>query len=448
MAQQELKDKIPPHDSEAERSALGSMMLEQQAVIDSLTLLKPEDFYSNANAKVFRAIQSLSNKGGVRPDIITVCDELKQAGELDSSGGEAYVSSLTNSVPTAANIKYYIDIIKDRALRRSLLVISSKIAAKAYEIPEDSYQILEKAQQYIFELIEQKQYYKYRDIKSLLHDTINWMEENLDKEFTGLTCGFSEIDHLTSGFQKSEMIVIGARPSIGKTALALNMAANIAIMQKKPVAFFSLEMAGEQLMMRVLAAEAEIDTRSIKRQTNTEKSNSFNKIGHAAGRLSDAPLFVEDIPNMSLIDLRTQARHVREVEKVEIIFIDYLGLISMENTYMPRYEQVSEISRSIKSLARELAIPVVVLSQVGRQSEGAKPTLANLRDSGAVEQDADVVILLHRDRENSNTEEAPPEFLITDVYVEKNRNGPTGMAKLAYYKNWTKFKNYDWRKDN
>ena len=233
------------------------------------------------------------------------------------------------------------------------------------------------------------------------------------------------------------MIVIGARPSIGKTALALNIAANIAFQQRIPTAFFSLEMRDTQLGMRLLSSEAQIDMKTIRTQIESVRSASFNKIVNASVRIHEAPLYIEDVPNMQLMDLRTQARHICEKEKVEIIFIDYLGLIGIENNYAPRFEQVSEISRSIKGLARELNIPIIVLSQVGRGSEGQPPTLANLRDSGAVEQDADVVMLLHRERKLPD-ETSDPTFP-TDVEIAKNRNGPTGKIQLRYTPKYTRF---------
>jgi replicative DNA helicase len=456
MAQQTIRDKVPPHNEDAEKAALGAMLLEPDAAAGAVPLIDAEDFYSPANGKIFSAIRSIYDSGGGKKiDIISVCDELQRTGSLDAAGGEAYVLSLTNVVPTAANIQYYIELVHDSSLRRSLIAVASKMSAKAYDVSENSKEILEKAQQYVFELIEAKQSNRYKTIKESIHETIRWMELNLDKEYTGITCGFSGIDYYTSGFQKSEMVVIGARPSIGKTALALNMAANIAVQQKIPAAFFSLEMPNTLLTMRLLAAEAEVDTKHIRTMTTTEKSRNFNKILHEATRVYESPLFIEAVPNMNLFDLRTQARRMREVEKVEIIFIDYIGLVQPDFTntsgYTPVWEQVSQISRSIKSLARELDIPIVVLSQVGRESEGEKPTLANIRGSGSVEQDADVVILMHRDRTKDKDKdgdgERKPEtdFFETEIIVAKNRNGPTGKITLAYYPKWTKFVNYDKR---
>jgi replicative DNA helicase len=436
-----LKDKIPPHNDDAERAALGAMLLENEAVAKAVTRLAPDDFYSLANGKIFRAIKNISDKGGLKPDIISVCDELGQLGQLDAAGGEAYVSSLTTVVPTAANIDYYVDLIKDNATRRALIGIASKITAKAHDISLESKEILENAQHFIYQLIEEQQHFQYKPVRDVIKQAFISLEEMFEKEFTGVRSGYREIDELTRGFQKSEMIVIGARPSIGKTALALNMAANIAFRHKIPTGFFSLEMDDSLLVQRFLAAEASVDLKKVRTQIESEKARSFSRIQDAAARIYDAPLFIEDVANMKLLDLRTQSRHLREKEGVEIIFVDYLGLINNQSN-LPRYEQVSEISRSIKGLARELKIPIVVLSQLGRTSEGSAPSIAHLRDSGSIEQDADVVMLLHRDQRGIDPNDGK-DFLPTSVEVAKNRNGPTGKVTLAYYPKYTRFERMD-----
>jgi len=439
---QEFKDKIAPHNEDAERAALGAMLLDNEAVAAALPLLDHEDFYSPANGKVYKAICALNEKGANKPDILTVCDELQREGQLDSAGGEAYVAALTNVVPTTANIGNYIELIKDCSLRRSVIRACSKLSASAYDISIEARESLEEAQKTIFSLIEKKQRHNFRPLKDVYLTSLKWIDEVMNNEYTGVTTGFTEIDKLTSGFQKSEMVVIGARPSIGKTALALNMAQNIAIIQRKPAAFFSLEMPEKFIGQRILASEAEVNFRDLYRIRNTQmQENEFNKILAASDRSMDAPLFIEDMPNMRLFDLRTQARHACEVHKVEIIFIDYLGLIAMDNIYQSRYEQVSEISRSIKSLARELDIPIVVLSQLARSAEGNKPNLAEIRESGAIEQDADVVLLMNRDR-NKKEDDPDPDSSLTEIEVAKNRNGATGRVTLVFYPKHQRFKNY------
>lgn len=435
-----IKDKIPPHNEDAERAALGAMLLDSEAAPAAQQYLRPEDFYSTANGRVYKAILALYDDGGKKADIITVRDALQQAGDLEAAGGEAYIASLTDVVPTSANIEYYAQIVQDCALRRALIHAASKISAYSYDISEDSSILLEKAQQLIFDLTDRKRTLNFRSVHETVPEAIERIEKLFHSKsaFTGVPSGFEELDRMTSGFQNAEMIVIGARPSIGKTAFALNMAANISVQNRRPAAFFTLEMTDVALATRLISSEAHVDSNSLK--TGFVRQSDFHRILDAAGRIYDAPLYTVDMPNMKLLDLRTQARRLRSMKQVEIIFIDYLGLISMEDTRTPRFEQVSEISRSLKGLARELNIPVVALSQIGRPSEGARPNLASLRDSGAVEQDADVVMFLHRERKQEvQTGEAAPEVIETELIIAKQRNGPVGTVTLGFRPKYTEF---------
>ncbi|MDR3356340.1 MAG: replicative DNA helicase [Spirochaetaceae bacterium] len=435
-----IKDKIPPHNEDAERAALGAMLLDSEALPVAQQYLRPEDFYSAANGRVYKAIRALYDDGGRKADIITVRDALQQAGDLEAAGGEAYIASLTNVVPTSANIEYYAQIVQDCALRRALIQAASKISAYSYDISEDSGLLLERAQQLIFDLTDRKRVLNFRSVHETVPEAIERIEKLFHSKsaFTGVPSGFEELDRMTSGFQNAEMIVIGARPSIGKTAFALNIASNIAVQSRRPAAFFTLEMTDIALATRLISFEAHVDSNALK--TGFIKQADFHKILDAAGRIYDAPLYTVDMPNMKLFDLRTQARRLRSMKQVEIIFIDYLGLISMEDTRMPRFEQVSEISRSLKGLARELNIPIVALSQIGRPSEGSRPNLASLRDSGAVEQDADVVIFLHRERkQEAQPAESPPEIIETELIIAKQRNGPVGTVTLGFRPKYTEF---------
>jgi replicative DNA helicase len=435
-----LKDKIPPHNGEAERAALGAMLLDTEALKTAEKYLRPEDFYSAANGRIYKAIRSLWDNGGNKADIITVRDALEKSGELEAAGGEPYIASLTNVVPSTANIEYYALIVQECSLRRALIRAAARISADSYNISEDTGLLLEKAQQLVFELTERKRGgLNYRSMQETVPEVIDRLEMLMSRKemLTGVPSGFDKLDMLTCGFQKSEMIVIGARPSMGKTAFALNIAANITINEKRPAAFFTLEMTDIALGTRLLSSESHVDSNAIK--TGFINQSNFPRILEAAARMYDAPLYTVDRPNMKLLDLRAQARSLRSEKKVEIIFIDYLGLIGMENNSMPRYEQVSEISRSLKALARELNIPVVVLSQVGRPAEGDRPTLASLRDSGAVEQDADIVMFLHRGRQEPKENEPYPESLETELIIAKNRNGPVGTIKLSFRPKFTQF---------
>ncbi|GMO23516.1 MAG: replicative DNA helicase [Termitinemataceae bacterium] len=443
MAYDQLKDKIPPHNEDAEKATLGAMMLDSQAIAAAAVTLIQDDFYSIANGKVFKAILDLNNDGGQKPDILTVCSKLEQMGELESAGGKAYVSSLTNDVPSSANIEYYAKVVQDCAFRREIIRVSAQMTAKSYDISEEAYQLIEHTQKLIFALTARNS--KITSVTT--HETVPIAMEKLQKlarnntAFTGVASGFSGLDKMTAGFQPSDMIVIGARPSVGKTAIALNMATHIAVKEKKPVAFFTLEMSSEAITQRLLSTESMVRHDSVR--TGFLSSADKAKLVNAAGVLYDAPISIVDVPNMKLLELRTEARKLRSQNNVEIIFIDYLGLISTDERYNNIYEQVSYISRSIKGLARELEIPIVILAQVGRSAQNERPNLASLRDSGAIEQDADVVMFLHRENKKKSddykTENDQNEMQDIELIVAKQRNGATGEIKLGYRANTLKF---------
>jgi replicative DNA helicase len=436
-----LKDRIPPHNDEAEQATLGALLLDDEAVATAIRYLRPDDFYSNANRRVYKAILNLFNQGR-KADIITVIEELRQMGELDLSGGPSYIASLTNVVPSSANIDYYAKIVQDSSVRRSLLRISADISTRSYDEVQESRMIVEDAQRQIFELTDNRQTLTYKSAKEIVPKTIEAIEKlyNTKDAFTGIPSGLGGLDAMTSGFQKSELIIIGARPSVGKTALALTMASHIAIKDKIPTGFFTLEMSDMALMQRLISSEARIESEKIR--TGLLKPSDFHSLMEAAGRIYEAPLYIVDMPNMKLLDLRAQARRLKTQQKVEIIFIDYLTLISSENYQLPRHEQIAEISRSLKSLARELDIPVVALSQVRRDAEGKRPTLSDIRESGSIEQDADVVMFLHRERESDKrNEEERSKAITTELIVAKQRNGPTGTVEIVFLPSYTKFEN-------
>ncbi len=426
------KDKLPPHDIDAENATLGALLLDSDAIDAVIHYIRPENFYSMQNRKIFAAILALYTEGK-NVDLITLSEKLRLDGELDSAGGPAYLASLTDTVPTSANIEYYAQIVLDRSIRRKLLSISAKISADCHSETEQSRTILENAQKQLFELTDASQLALINSPKELIPDAIGAIErlyKNKDS-YTGIPSGFSDLDSLTSGFQNSELIIIGARPSVGKTALALSMAANIAVKKNVPAAFFSLEMSGMQLMLRILSAEAHVSAHSIR--TGFLKLAEMEVIQDAASRVYEAPLYFVDMPNMRLLDLRAVARRLRIQYEVSIIFIDYLTLITSENTFVPRHEQIAEISRSLKALARELDIPIVALSQVRRDAEGKMPTLADLRESGSIEQDADVVMFLHRERGTGE------EIVETKLIVAKQRNGPVGDIDILFRPKYTEF---------
>jgi replicative DNA helicase len=435
-----LKDKVPPHNEEAEQAALGAMLLDNDSSDTAIQYLTPEDFYSNANRRVYKAILSLFNQGRQKADIITVIAELRQAGELEGAGGPSYVASLTNVVPSSANIDYYAKIVQDCSLRRSLIRVSAEINTRSFDESVESRVVLEETQKKIFELAEHRHVVSVKSMKDLMPDTIDKIQElyQSKKQYSGIPSGFEDLDNLTSGFQPSELIIIGARPSMGKTALALSMASNITMGQKIPAAFFSLEMSDLALGFRLISAEAKIESERIK--ARLLKPQDYNNLMQAAGRLYEAPLYIVDIPGITIMDLRVQARRLRTLEKVEIIFIDYLTLITSENNQIPRHEQIAEISRSLKGLARELGVPIVALSQLTREAEKERPNLANIRASGAIEQDADMVIFIHRERESDKKPDKSGENDSTaELIIAKQRNGPVGFVKVAFVKEYAKF---------
>jgi replicative DNA helicase len=436
---QTTRDKTPPHDDELEKAAIGSLLEDAEAVAAAIQQhLRADDFYSHANQRIFEAVLSLDGKG-LRPDIQTVVQELKHLGKLDEAGGASYVSGLTTVIPSSANIEYYAQMVRNYSLKRSLLKVASQIGVSAYDESKDSREVLEEVQQYIFELSDDRQVVTSRKIGEVLKETIDIID-NVRKSknpITGISTGFKTLDELTAGFQREEFIIIGARPSVGKTALALNMAANIAFHKKIPTAFFSLEMSGNALVHRLISSEAMVQAQNLR--SGNLSIGDYKKIVDIMGVIYDKPFYIVDMPNMKLLDLRAQARKERSQRNVEIIFIDYLGLIGHENSSLPRYEQISEISRSLKSLARELHIPVVVLCQLNReaaQKEGG-PTLANLRDSGSIEQDADLVLFLNREQSKKKKNDKEEDTHVstgvipTDLIIAKQRNGPTGVVKLA-----------------
>jgi len=442
---QSTRDKTPPHDDELEQAALGSLLADNEAVDSAIQFhLRPGDFYSRANNRIYEAILSLDAKG-LRPDIQTVVQELKLMGKLDEAGGASYVSSLTTVIPSSANIDYYAQMVKNYSLKRSLLKVASQIGVNAYDESKEAKELLEEVQQHIFELSDDRQVFSSKKIREVLKETIELIDNVMKSKnpITGIPSGFDKLDQMTSGFQKDEFIIIGARPSVGKTALALNMASNMAFHQKIPTAFFSLEMSEIALAMRLISSEGSVNAQNLR--SGFLSSGEYKKIVDVMSLIYEAPFYIVDIPNMNLLNLRSQARKLRSQQQIEIIFIDYLGLIGYENNMLPRYEQISSISRSLKSLARELHIPIVVLCQLTRDAQWEAPTLAHLRDSGSIEQDADLVLFLNREqpkkskRDKEEEKPGPVDYIPTDLIVAKQRNGPTGVVKLEMVAKYAKF---------
>lgn len=435
----ELNDKIPPHSIEAEQAVLGALLLDWKSMADVVSILKSDRFYSIQNQTIYSALLKLYTNN-ITGDTISLINELTKEEKLEMAGGASYIASLTDTVPSAANIDYYAGMVVDRAVRRDLIKVSSELRASSYELNKDSNVILDSAEQKIFSLAEGNETADIHAAKDIMIKEIEIIDARFKSksDFTGIPSGFAKLDTYTSGFQNSELIIIGARPSIGKTALALSMMQNIAVDKRISCGFFSLEMPYESIGMRLLSQEARVPMSKIR--SGMLKIDDVKRIQDAASRWFEAPLYTVDTPNMRLLELRAMARRMVKNHSVKIIFIDYIGLITTENPNAPVYEQISEVSKSLKALARELEIPIVALCQVARDAEGQEPNLAQLRGSGSIEQDADVVMFIHRDR-------LKDEQVIQDakIVLAKQRNGATGDIEIAYLPTITRFEN---KKDN
>jgi replicative DNA helicase len=435
-----LKDKVPPHNDEAEVATLGALLLDSEALATVIRYLRPEDFYKTAHQRIYQSILTLFDRNAAI-DLITLTEQLRESSLLEACGGAAYIARLTSAVPTSANVKYYAQIVQECSIRRNLARIASGIISNSHNESEDVRLIIEEAERQIFEITDRQHAGTFQAAREIVPRTIEAIEKlyHTKESYIGIPTGFTDLDQLTSGFQNSEFIVIGARPSVGKTALALNMAANIAIRSKIPVGFFTLEMSAMALMQRMLASEARIRSNSLR--SGFLKPSDFHKLTEAASKIYEAPLYIEDTPSLRLLDLRALARRMKHQFNVAIVFVDYITLITAENRDLARHEQIAEISRSLKALARELDIPVVALSQVRRESEGKQPSLADLRESGSIEQDADVVIFLHRERQGEGRGDSEPRAIETEVIVAKQRNGPVGNQKITFIPEYTRFEN-------
>ena len=438
MPYNELKDKVPPHNLEAEQATLGALLLNWDAVSNVISLLDSQKFYSYQNRLIYEAMISLFRQN-IHGDTLALINELTKTGKLEEAGGAAYIASLTDLVPTAANVEFYAKIVLDQSIRRELIKISQDLKLNAFDETKESRSIIEAAEKRIFTLSDKNQTTKVYGMQEIINRTIKTIDEHYKNKssFTGIPTGFGQLDTMTSGFQNSELIILGARPSIGKTAMALSMMEHIAIDQKIPCGFFSLEMSYEMIGQRLLSQTARIPGHKIK--SGMLRQDDFVKLQNAAGRCFQAPLYIVDVPNMPLLDLKAMARRLVVNQGVKIIFIDYIGLISTDNPNAQVWEQVSEISKSLKALARELGIPIVALCQVARDAEGSEPTLAQLRGSGSIEQDADVVMFLHRDRNKTADQTDPVQD--AKLIVAKQRNGPTGDIEILFLSGYTKFEN-------
>lgn len=430
--------RVPPQNIEAEQWVLGGILIENGALFRVLEVILGEEFYREAHRKIFAAMLGLYEKNEPQ-DIVTVADFLRNRNELEDVGGMSYLATLADAVPTAVNIVHYARIIREKFILRALIQKSSEISYRCYETQDDVDDILDKAEQAIFEISQAKIKQSFYPIRHIIKDSFKKIEQLYERKelITGVPTGFDHINKLTAGFQPSDLIIIAGRPSMGKTSLALNIAQHAAIKANIPVAIFSLEMSNEQLVLRMLCAEARVDARSVRTGFLTEKD--WQKLTQAASQLSAAPIFIDDTPAISILEMRAKARRLKSEHGLGLVIIDYLQLMRSKGYAERREQEISEISRSLKAMAKELIVPVVALSQLNRRVEerpNKRPQLSDLRESGAIEQDADVIMFIYRDRiYNKNSDD-----MTAEVIIGKQRNGPTGMVKLTFLEQYSCFK--------
>ena len=437
---------LQPQSLEAEEAVLGAMMIDDAAANKAIGLLKSSSyFYKEAHRKIFEAMLILSEESNPI-DTVSVSNELKKKKSLKSVGGLYYLTGLVDKVPTAANIETYASIVKEKGILRNLISASHYMSKKAFESGEDVASILDEAEQSIFSLTQQKDNKLFQHIKPILTDAIQNLEKMQSKKgsVVGVPSGIIDLDNVTAGFRKSDLIVIAGRPSMGKTALALSVARNAALESKVPTAIFSLEMSSDQLAQRLLSSEARIDGQ--KARTGRLQPARWKDITIASGKLADAPLFIDDTPALSILDLRSRARRLKREENIELLIVDYLQLMQGPRRSENRQQEISNITQSLKALAKELDIPVIALSQLSRAVESRtdkRPVLSDLRESGAIEQDADVVIFLYRPfvYDDKKVDQKGLAYLI----VAKQRSGPTRTVKATFIDTYARFENYtDW----
>jgi len=440
--------KLPPQNIEAEKCVLGSILLESKSILEIIEKLEPDDFYLEAHRIIYKTMVTLFNRSQPQ-DIIAVTNALRDSNKLEDVGGLAYVASFTDIVPMPSNTSHYIDIILEKSILRQLISASLQINAGCYEKQGNVSNILDEAESAIFAISNSRSQSAYKSVNEFVKRSIEKVEE-LSKNndpITGVPTGFERFDALTAGLQPANLIIIAARPSMGKTALAMNIAQNAAIKSKIPVGVFSLEMSGNELAMRMLCSVGHVDLRKVRSgQLNSE--SDWARLVRAINMLESAPIYIDETPAISILELRAKARRMKIEHNIGLVIVDYLQLMRGPQHVQTREQEVSEISRSLKALAKEIYIPVIALSQLNRAMETRKnnkrPQLSDLRDSGAIEQDADVVCFIHRE-EIENPDPNFPKRGISELIIGKQRNGPTGSVRLTFLKEYTSFENLAWQ---
>lgn len=436
--------RVPPQAVDIEMAVLGAMLLEKEAISKALEILDETAFYKPAHQEIFQAMIALFERNEA-VDSITLVEELRRRGKLDQVGGPLYISDLTMRVTSAANVEYHAKIVLEKALLRGLISASTEVNSRAYNDSEDALDLLDEAEQRIFQISEKRLKKSFVPMSDAVFTTMEMLESIHGKHsgVTGVPSGFSTLDNLTGGFQRSDLVIVAGRPSMGKTAFVLSAARNAAIDHEIPVGFFSLEMSAQQLVLRLICAEARVNAHSVR--TGRLPENQWRQLSTRIGKLHQAKIFIDDTPALGILELRAKARRLKVERNVGMIIVDYLQLMQGPKSAQSREQEISQISRSLKALAKELNIPVLALSQLNRAVEARgdkRPMLADLRESGAIEQDADVVLFVHRPEQYNILEEAGKSTEgIAEIIVGKQRNGPTGDIQLAFIKDYARFEN-------
>jgi len=443
-----LAQRLPPQNLEAEVSVLGGVLLDNEALNRALEVIQEGDFYRESHRKIFAAILDLYEKN--EPvDLITLAEALKKRELLDQVGGIEYLNSLVNSVPTAANISYYAKIVKEKAILRKLINRATEIISQVYGAPGSVDDFLDQAERSIFEISQDRVRPSFYPLKDIIKSSFKTIERLYEKRqlITGVPTGFTKLDELTSGLQPSDLIIVAGRPSMGKTAFALNIATHAAAEARIPAAIFSLEMAKEQLALRMLCSEAKVDAHKLRGGFLSE--SDWPRLTRAAGALAEAPIFIDDTPGISALEMRAKSRRLKAEHNLGLVVVDYLQLMRGRADSDTREQEISDISRSLKALAKELSVPVIALSQLNRRVEergDKRPQLADLRESGAIEQDADVIIFLYRDDVYNKSDDNPNKGK-AEIIIGKQRNGPTDKFELAFLDKFTCFENLTYRQE-
>jgi len=439
-----VADRTLPHNLEAERSVLGAILLHNDAFNLAAEVIKPEDFFRDAHRRIFEKMVTLAERGNAI-DLVTLKEELGRSGEVDEVGGPAYIAALVDGVPRSTNVEHYARIIKEKATLRNLIFSANRILTNAYEAEQEADVILDEAEHAIFAIADDKVRDGFVSLRDLAQNSLDTIEKlHARKELiTGVPTGFTDLDEMTSGFQPADLIIIAARPSMGKTSLVLNIAQHVGTKTDMAVGVFSLEMSKEQLFLRMLTAEARIDAHRLRGGFLGERD--WGRLSQAIGTLSDAKIFIDDSPSIGVLEMRAKCRRLAAEHGLNLIVVDYIQLMQGRGRFENRTLELASISRSLKGLAKELNVPLVVLSQLSRAPESRsdhRPQLSDLRESGALEQDADVVVFIYREDQYADRTQAPADSQgVAELIVGKQRNGPTGVVKLAFIREFTRFEN-------